>query len=436
MKNYPKYIKSTLHCVIRDMAKHPEDFCYCPGKDFTRKRKLTFEKVLTLLVKMGGHSLRDEMLDCLDFKETPASVSAFVQQRSKILPEALEYLFHKFTDSCHRPKLYKGYRLLAVDGSDLQFTPDSNDPSSYFPGLNGQKPYSLLHLNALYDLNSNLYLDAVIQKRRAANENAALVSMVKNSKITEPVILTADRGYESYNTLEHIARRGWKYLIRLREAKGILSGISLPDGDFDIPVQLYLTRKQGKALRELQTEHPGMCRFLPTRVNFDYLPWGTDGVYSISFRIVRFHISEDATETLITNLDATSFSVEELKRIYRMRWGIETSFRQLKYTVGLSLFQSKKVEYITQEIFARLAMYNFCELITSHVVIQKKRGKYVYQTNFTAAVHICRQFLRGSVAPPNVETLISSHVVPIRPGRSTPRKTKNIKFNGFLYRVA
>ena len=436
MKNYPKYIKSTLHCVIRDMAKHPEDFCCCPGKDFTRKRKLTFEKVLTLLVKMGGHSLRDEMLDCLDFKETPASVSALVQQRSKILPEALEYLFHKFTDSCHRPKLYKGYRLLAVDGSDLQFTPDSNDPSSYFPGLNGQKPYSLLHLNALYDLNSNLYLDAVIQKRRAANENAALVSMVENSKITEPVILTADRGYESYNTLEHIAHRGWKYLIRLREAKGILSGISLPDGDFDMPIQLYLTRKQGKVLRELQTEHPGMCRFLPTKVNFDYLPWGTDGVYSISFRIVRFHISEDATETLITNLDATSFSVEELKRIYRMRWGIETSFRQLKYTVGLSLFQSKKVEYITQEIFARLAMYNFCELITSHVVIQKKRGKYVYQTNFTAAVHICRQFLRGSVAPPNVETLISSHVVPIRPGRSTPRKTKNIKFNGFLYRIA
>ena len=138
MNNYPKHIKSTLHSVIRDMAKHPEDFCYCPEKDFTRKRKLPFEKVLTLLVKMGGHSLRDEMLDCLDFKEKPASVSALVQQRSKILPEALEYLFHKFTDCCHRPKLYKGYRLLAVDGSDLQFTPDPNDPLCYFPGVNGQ----------------------------------------------------------------------------------------------------------------------------------------------------------------------------------------------------------------------------------------------------------------------------------------------------------
>ena len=436
MKNYPKYIKNTLFSVIQDMAKHSEDFCRCPEKDFTRKRKLPFEKVLTLLIKMGGHSLRDEMLDCLDFVETPASVSALVQQRSKLLPEALEYLFREFTNRCHKPKLYKGYHLLAVDGSDLQFTANPNDPLSYFSGVNGQKPYSFLHLNALYDLNSNLYLDAVVQKRRAANENAALIKMVDRAQIAEPVILTADRGYESYNTLEHISHKGWKYLIRLRESKGIISALSLPDGDFDMPVQLYLTRKQNKKLKELQKEYPGIYRFLPINVNFDFLPWGSDGFHPFAFRIVRFKISEDSTETLITNLDKDAFSAEELKKLYHLRWGIETSFRQLKYTIGLSLFQSKKVEYITQEIFARLTMYNFCELITSHVVIQNKRRKYVYQTNFTAPVHICRQFLRGDVSPPKVETLISSYVVPIRPGRSTPRKTKNIKFNGFLYRIA
>ena len=291
-------------------------------------------------------------------------------------------------------------------------------------------------MNALYELNSNLYLDAVVQKRRAANENAALVDMVEKSQNAGPVILTADRGYESYNTLEHIARKGWKYLIRLRESRGILSGISLPDGDFDITVQLYLTRKQTNSVKKLQKQYPGTYRFLPTKVNFDYLPIGAEDFYPISFRIVRFKITEESTETLISNLTAKDFSAEELKQLYRMRWGIETSFRQLKYTVGLSLFQSKKVESITQEIFARLTMYNFCELITSHVVIQKKRGKHVYQTNFTAAVHICRQFLRGDVAPPKVEALISSYVVPIRPGRYTPRRAKNIKFNGFFYRIA
>ena len=436
MKNYSLHIKNSLRSVIRDMAKHPEDFCRRPGKDFTRDRKLPFEKLLTLLVKMGGHSLRDEMLDCLDFKGSPASVAALVQQRSKLLPEALEYLFLEFTNRCQKPKLYKGYRLLAVDGSDLQFTANPNDPLSYFPGVNGQKPYSFLHLNALYDLCSNLYLDAVVQKRRASNENAALVSMVDRSEIQEPVILAADRGYESYNTLEHIAHKGLNYLIRLRESKGIISSIPLPEGDFDMPVQLFLTRKQNKKMKELQKRYPGKYRFLPTNVNFDYLPLGADGFYSVSFRIVRFKISDDSTETLITNLDKDAFPADELKHLYHLRWDIETSFRQLKYTVGLNLFQSKKVEYITQEIFARLTMYNFCELITSHVVIQNKRRKYVYQTNFTAAVHICRQFLRGAVSPPKVEALIQMQVVPIRPGRSTPRKAKNIKFNGFFYRIA
>ena len=436
MKNYPKYIKSTLRSVIRDMAKHPENFCRSPGKDFTRDRKLPFAKLLTLLVKMGGHSLRDEMLDCLDFKESPASVSALVQQRSKLLPQALEYLFYAFTNRCHKPKLYRGYRLLAVDGSDLQFTANPNDPLSYFPGVNGQKPYSFLHLNALYDLNSNLYLDAVVQKRRATHENAALVEMIERSNIKDSAIIIADRNYESYNTLEHIRQKGWYYLIRLREAAGMLSNLPLPEGEFDLPIQVFLTRKQTKEVKALMRENPGIYRFLPSKLNFEFLPNGCTDFYPLSFRIVRFSISDDSTETLITNLDANAFPIDELKHLYHLRWGIETSFRQLKYTIGLSLFQSKKVEYITQEIFARLTMYNFCELITSHVVIQKKRRKYIYQTNFTAAVHICRQFLRGSVSPPKVEALIESYVVPIRPGRSTLRKTKSIKFNGFFYRIA
>ena len=88
-----------------------------------------------------------------------------------------------------------------------------------------------------------------------------------------------------------------------------------------------------------------------------------------------------------------------------MRWGIETSFRKLKYTLGLLSFHAKKVEHILQEIFARLIMYNFTELIISHAVIQKKDRKYAYQANFSAAVHICRQFLRGDVSPPRVEPI-------------------------------
>ena len=158
--------------------------------------------------------------------------------------------------------------------------------------------------------------------------------------------------------------------------------------------------------------------------------------YPLSFRIARFPITENTFETVVTNLDADDFPPGELKKLYAVRWGIETSFRELKYTVGLQHFHAKKVEFVHQEIFARLTMYNFYELITQSVVIQQKDRKYAYKVNFSAAVHICRQFFLRDLPPPRVEALLAKHISPIRPGRSRPRKLKTKQPFGFLYRVA
>ena len=438
MQNYTENLQHKLHAMICEMAKHPENFCRNPGKDFIRTRKLPFEKVLSILLGMSGNPLRNELMEVFRYSPSMASVPAFVQQRNKIHPDALAYLFHRFTDNCIVPRHYRGYRLLAADGSDLQFAANPQDTDSYVSPKNGNMHYNLLYLNALYDLCTGGYLDAVVQKNRTQNEYSALIQMTDRSGITEPAILVADRGYESYNVMEHITQKGWKYLIRLRDSGGILSGISLPADaqEFDLSVQLLLVRKQTNAVKALLSEQPDKYRFLPSTVTFDYLPQKSDGFYPISFRIVRFPLSDVSTETLITNLDTESFPPEELKKLYHMRWGIETSFRHLKYTVGLRQFQSKKVEFVVQEIFARLIMYNLCEWITSHVVIQSKSSKYTYQANFAAAVHICRQLFRGSISPPDAEALIARHIVPFRPDRSSPRRLKPSKFNGFFYRIA
>lgn len=118
------------------------------------------------------------------------------------------------------------------------------------------------------------------------------------------------------------------------------------------------------------------------------------------------------------------------------RWGVERSFRELKYTIGLTNIHAKKIEYILQEIFARLIIYNFCERITSFVVVQQKQRKYIYQINFTVAVLICRQFYRGRIPPPDVETLIQKNVLPVREGRKAPRKVRPNSTISFLYRIA
>lgn len=158
----------------------------------------------------------------------------------------------------------------------------------------------------------------------------------------------------------------------------------------------------------------------------------------MNLRVLRFPISETEYECVITNLPREEFSSEDVKKLYAMRWGIITSFRELKYAVGLTSFHSKKREYITQEIWARLILYNFCEIITAHVTIKKCTQKHVYQINYTLAIHICRYFISkmAEISPPDVEALISKEILPVRLGRHDPRKVDHKKAVSFLYRVA
>ena len=95
------------------------------------------------------------------------------------------------------------------------------------------------------------------------------------------------------------------------------------------------------------------------------------------------------------------FSAEDIKMIYKMRWGIETSFRELKYHVGLIAFHSKKKDCVIQEIFASLIMYNFSMLITENITIDDdKHNDYRYKINYAFAIHICIKFFRSAHANP------------------------------------
>jgi len=438
MNEYPDTVKEVLTTLIKEMSASPALFVKDPKRDFTRKRKLPFEIVVQFLLSMGGNSIYKELMEAQGYDVTTATAAAFVQQRDKILPFALEFLLHEFTQSFAEIRKYKGFRLLAVDGSDLHIATNPDNPDTYFQNHPDEKGFSLLHLNAMYDLCNRLYIDSCIQPRRCENENRALEDMVDRSCIKDKVILIADRGYESYNIFAHIEKKSWNYVIRVKDSSssgGILSALHLPtDREFDIPVQRVLTRKQTKETKA----HPEIYRFLPNNVNFDFLDPHTNKFYPISLRIVRFKIADDSYETVITNLNPADFSPTELKELYKQRWGIETSFRELKYAVGLTHFHAKKVEYIAQEIYARMIMYNFAEMITSHVVIQHSDAQHLYQVNFTVAIHICRHFFRccNNVLSPNVEALIQKNILPIRPGRKDVRKIRYKTAVSFTYRVA
>jgi len=445
MNRKSQELKNLLINIINTQKQNLTGFVSDPNVDFSRNRKIPYENMILSLLTMEGTSLTNELLRQFGCNSTTATSSAFVQQRKKILPFALERLFHDFVSQTSQEDNYKGYKILAVDGSDIQIPTNLNDRDSLIVTKEGVKPYNLLHLNALYNLLTHTYEDAILYKCKEAGENKAMTEMVDRSSIENKTILIMDRGYEAYNNMAHIQEKGWFYLIRIKDLgqhkTGILHGFELPkEARFDEHIDLNLTRKQTNEMKKLLSQK-NKFRWIPHKCPFDYLPAKSRKsdpalLYHLPFRIVRFPISDDSYEVVVTNLDAEEFPPEELKKLYGMRWGIETSFRDLKYTVGLLHFHSKKVEYILQEIFAGLIMYNFSELITSHVVIEKKDRKYNYKVNFSVAVHICREFLLKANIPPDIESLIARYITPIRPGRSRPREMRVKQAISFMYRVA
>jgi hypothetical protein len=435
MNSYPILVKQNLFSIIHEMKIHPALFVNNPDIDFIRNRKLTFETVILSLISMGGNTIRKEILDLLGYNSYTATTSAFIQQRDKILPYAFESLFHKFTQSFHDTKDYKGYRLLAVDGSALRITRNPNDPDTFVQIKPDDKGFNMLYLNAMYDLCTKLYVDAFIQSYRHKNENIALTDMVDRSNIKENIIVIADRGFECYNSFAHIQEKGLNYLIRVKDinSNGIISSLHLPNiEEFDIFFNLIHTRKNNKEI----DAHPEIYKVISHSANFDF--FNETGFYTISFRVVRFKITDNSYESVITNLNQSDFPPDELKELYNMRWGVESSFRKLKYAIGLTCFHAKKKEYIIQEIFARIIMYNFVSMITSYVIIQPANTRYVYQVNFTNAILICRNFLRlrNNIPPPDIEAMLQKNILPVRPGRKSERNIRSQRVISFNYRVA
>ena len=437
----PIEVKTALFDAIQALTDYKWLFSSRPGRDNTRNRKFPFQNMISSVLAFKAGTLNHEIMDFYGLDPSIGSASAFIQRRAQILPEAFETLLHLFTSKVDAGKLFRGFRLLAVDGSDLQIAANPDDPDSFFPGTDDQKSYNLLHINAMYDLLQNIYVDAIVQKRRNADESGALIDMVDRSDILNALLL-ADRGYESYNNLAHIQENGWSFLIRIKDnTTGIASGLSLPDSDiYDIPFHLELTRKQTNAVKGLLKDR-NHYKYITSSHRFDYLPQKTRKhdptvFYDLHFRVVRFPISDSMCETIITNLDETLFPLCEIKKLYAMRWGIETSFRQLKHTLGLLHLHAKKVEFIHQEIFAKLTMYNFCELITQSVVIHQGKRKHNYKVNYSDSAHICLEFFLGKILPPNVEALLMKFISPIRPGRSDIRKKTPKPAVSFTYRAA
>lgn len=433
--NYAETVKSTLHADINEMAGHISDFVLHPGKDFTRNRKLGFTRFMDFFISMGCDTIGHELTKYFDhdIDAIPCN-SAFCQQQDKISEDAFSYLLRQFNSHFPMAK-YKGkYHLIACDGSEFNIARNPNDPETFHePNGKSSLGFNMLHTISLYDIPSKRYLDVVIQPGRKKNEFQAICDLIDRYSYGGVPIFVADRGFASYNVFAHALENHYYFAIRAKDinTKRLLGVSELPDF-INKNIEVILSRTQSKKKR-IYPDRSEDYRYICSNVTFDYIT-PENPEYTMKLRIVRFDLGNGNFENIITNLPQDEFPSEEIKKIYWCRWSIETSFRDLKHSIGTTNFHSKKTSHISKEIWARMILFNFCSIITMHCVTVKHGRKHLHQVNFSNAIKICHDFLRMKNNSPNIEGLINKYTLPIRPGRNYARQHRFQLPASFAYR--
>ena len=421
-------IRVALNAAIRAAAQR------IGGKSFSRKSTLTAETVIRLLISAEGGSLAKILHDA----GIQATASALSQRRAQIPPEVFRTVFTNFNSTCADNEFFCGYRLLAVDGTAVNLPRNPKAPS--FVQNDGiPKGVNQLHVTPLYNILSRTFDDLVIQPEPKKDEIGALVDMLERNTFTQKTLIIADRGFESYNLIAHcLEKENADFLIRVRQNYSAMREVAkLPMMELDCTIRPTITTTQTKEDKKngyvfLQVPKKSKAGSKTRRGRWDF-----PSPYPMKLRVCRFLLDNGEFETVATSLPL-SFTLADIRELYHLRWDIETSFRDLKYTLGLVNLHGKSDAFAEQEIYASLTAFNFASRVCREVVVrQPKNGVYAYKVNFKMAVMLCKEHLRTPNA--NGEMLlkeIARYTIPIRPNRQDERNLKVKGFAGFVYRVA
>ena len=398
-------------------------FCVDSVSSFTRSRILTPKTLIKFIIGLQAHSLPSEVSDYFTSSETVIpSVSAVSQRRDLLYPEIFKSINRRFLSSIDNLSTMNGYYILAQDGSDINLPFLQDDTQITY---SQDAVVCQYHLNALYDCINHVFWESRIDLPTKKSEIGALIDFINQRNYPENSIITADRGYESYNLIAHCIENNQKFVFRVKDIStrnGIMTSLSLPDETFDITVTRTLTNLQTK---EVKKNESNQFVFVPSTSVFDYLD-ACNHFYDLRFRIVRFKIADDKYETLVTNLDENKFKLDDFKDLYRLRWNEEIAFYYLKHAVGMLYFHCKKRQHIQQEIYASILFYNYVNLIVQNIKknINLKKTKYIYNINVRSALTNIRNYFRNQIKESILIRNTKKYLTPSRPDRKVQRSIK------------
>ncbi|MHC1683093.1 MAG: IS4 family transposase [Clostridiaceae bacterium] len=375
---------------------------------FTRmgRSKMKFNDIVLFILNFVKKSLQIELDDF--FKkvhkgDVTITKQAFSQARRKVSPDAFIYLLDGvnkwFYDDTPFNK-YRGYRLLAIDGTVLQLHNNENLREVFGYIENQNSKVARAQASALYDVENDMIIASKITHYKTGERVIAEEMITKLCELgTRNDLLLFDRGYPSRDFIQFIEEKQLKYLMRV--SSGFLKVVvNAPDKDQVIEVKF-----KGDLLK---------------------------------MRVLKFELNSGVIETLITNIFDEDFSVSDFKELYFKRWGIEVKYNEIKNKLQIENFTGETPIAIEQDFYATMYLSNMVALakMDANEIIEeeyKNKGlKYEYKVNTNVLIGKLKDTLITMISINNpwkrshmlkhIEKEIQRNVIPIRPDRSFERK--------------
>jgi hypothetical protein len=366
---------------------------------------MPFAELVFFMLNTAKASIQTRLEDFFENvtgKDVDMSQQSFSESRNKLKHSAFPELFAFGVETvyeCHYDT-WNGYRLCAIDGSKIQL-PDDERLRRHFGTMGPDNSAATAQASALYDVLNNVLIDVRIAPLRIGERTLAgrHIKTLCNSPSFDKECILYDRGYASFGFVETHKERGVSYVMRVK--RGFNKAIDmLCKGDHTVVLQ--------------KREHD-----------------------DISVRVLKFDLSSGEEETLITDITDKGLDIDDFKKLYFMRWPIETKYDEIKNKLQVENFSGRTIKAIMQDFYVSMILSNAIAIArweAQPVVDEQREGKdnkFDYHVNANHAIGVFKnRFIRAMLEEKprkrakevkRILFLLTKNPAPSRPDRSIPR---------------
>ena len=354
-----------------------------------------------------------------EFNVRQVTKGAFSQARAKLNPSAFVEMTDNVVNTFYSEapyKLWKGMRLLSVDGSRLMLP---NHPSvkeefgTHSFGPNADQPRSMALTSMLYDVLNLITIDAQIAPYSSSESDLLYKHL---DKVKEGDLLLMDRGYPSQALFFLLTAKKINFCVRMKEDWWLDVKKFSESGEREGIVTFKLPKKDKDKLQEY-----------PEMIN-----------QTIQCRLIRVELENGEKEILCTSLiDQQEYPYEEFADLYHYRWNIEEAYKLYKARVDMEDFSGKTACAVKQDFFAKVFTMSLCAVLAFPIdekvkkEQEKSKNKHQYKINRTSAFAMTRNISVGLFIRKNImkalnsfDLIMENTLEIIRPNRHVERKKK------------